>query len=85
MIARCETPTNKDYLDYGGRGIRVCPEWRTSFARWKTDMGPRPDGYTLERIDRDGNYEASNCEWAAWSEQAYNRRPKGQGRKARGL
>lgn len=83
MIQRCHTPTNKDYEDYGGRGIRVCDRWRNDFQAFADDMGPRPDGMTVERVNRDGNYEPSNCEWATWSAQAFNRRPKGSGRKWR--
>ncbi len=74
MKSRCSNPKNKKYLNYGARGIRVCPRWRTSFASFYQDMGPRPDGMTLERIDNDGNYYKNNCQWATYKEQNRNNR-----------
>lgn len=75
MIQRCTNPRTYSYRNYGARGISVCAEWR-EFATFYRDMGTRPDGRTLDRIDNEGNYEASNCRWATPSEQAKNKRKK---------
>ena len=73
MRRRCYDPKNKRYKDYGGRGIRVCARW-SDFANFLSDMGEKPYGLTLERVDNDGDYEPGNCVWDTWMQQRYNQR-----------
>lgn len=74
MMKRCYSPGNKDFYNYGARGITVCERWRGNFINFLSDMGLRPEGKTLDRIDSNKGYSPENCKWSTSSEQARNTR-----------
>lgn len=78
MKARCYNPNSKQYKDYGGRGITMCERWRKSFEAFYADVSELPnfgkEGYSINRIDNNGNYEPNNVEWADDITQANNKR-----------
>lgn len=80
MKERCYARSNPSYQHYGGRGITVCEKWIDSFENFLEDMGRKPPGFFIDRIDFNGNYEPSNCRWVSVADSNRNRRkPNYQG------
>lgn len=74
MIGRCTRPSQQNFKWYGGRGISIDPEWRSSFLKFYFSLGPRPTGHTLDRRDNDGNYVPGNVHWLPRKLQQRHRR-----------
>lgn len=75
MKSRCSDKNNKDYPNYGGRGITVCDRWKNSFENFYKDMGDKPStNHSIDRIDNSGNYEPGNCHWIPLKDQNLNKR-----------
>ena len=84
MNYRCHNPKAYGYKDYGGRGITVCDRWRNDLNAFAEDMGERPKGLTIDRIDNDKGYSPDNCRWATWKQQGNNKRSSLEVRRRKG-
>jgi hypothetical protein len=73
MKERCYTSSCPDYKNYGAKGITICDSWRFSYDQFFKDMGPKPEGYTIDRIDGSLDYFKENCRWSSKHTQALNR------------
>ena len=73
MLRRCYDTKHRAYQWYGARGIKVSERWLNSFPAFVSDMGPRPEGFTLDRLDNDRDYSPDNCRWASWTVQGNNK------------
>ena len=83
MKQRCYYEKHQYYYLYGERGIQVCSRWLGSFENFYEDMGDCPEGYSLDRIDSDGDYCPDNCKWSSAKEQAFNQRQRSSNKSGR--
>lgn len=74
MKQRCLNPNDAGYGSYGGRGITICDRWVRDYQNFMDDMGPCPEGFSLDRVDVDGPYSPENCRWSSHADQARNKR-----------
>lgn len=74
MKSRCYKPQDRHFDSYGGRGIKICPQWLNNFEQFIKDMGPRPLKHSIDRIDNNGDYTPENCRWATQTQQMRNQK-----------